>query len=237
MGNRTLQDVGLVVKAHNPHSYAENDTISSQNLNAGRCLEHPRHDRTVRSCPMPQSTRPVCSIDGCNAPIRARGLCSSHWNRERRYGDPLIYPAHPIRPALDRFMEKFHVVEPGCWEWHGAKDQNGYGCFGVGRRSEGVVRAHRWAYQHWVGTIPDGLVLDHLCRNPSCVNPDHLEAVTEQENILRGVGVSARNVLVTHCPWGHEYTTENTYVYPGKGSRLCRTCARERQRRRGDSQL
>ena len=81
-------------------------------------------------------------------------------------------------------------VSDGCWEWLGCKDGDGYGMF----RFEGYMRrAHRWGYELLVSKVPEGLVLDHLCRNPSCVNPDHLEPVTNQENLDRGEGRRVKN--------------------------------------------
>jgi hypothetical protein len=87
---------------------------------------------------------------------------------------------------LARFMMKVEIPGPldGCWLWTAAKTQKGYGVFGA--TSPGVTTAHRWIYSRVVGVVPDGWVVDHLCRNHSCVNPDHLEAVTHSENLLRG---------------------------------------------------
>lgn len=114
-----------------------------------------------------------------------------------------------------------------CWNWMGARRPVGYGTFmGPGRKH---VAAHRFAYQLEVGAIPDGLFLDHLCRNPRCVNPDHLEPVTNAENILRGNGMSARNARKTHCKRGHPLSGGNL-VLTGYG-RQCRTCANARQAR------
>lgn len=114
---------------------------------------------------------------------------------------------------------------PTCWVWTASRGTQGYGKFRVGKAHLG---AHRVAYLEEIGEIPDGLVLDHLCRNTSCVNPAHLEPVSEQENILRGVGVTAVNAAKTHCIRGHEFTPENIYAVPG--GRACRTCRRERNR-------
>lgn len=130
-----------------------------------------------------------------------------------------------------RFFQKVTVSESGCWEWTGAKYRNGYGAFaGPGRKT---TCAHRIGYELLVGAIPDGLTLDHLCRNRACVNPDHLEPVTHRENCIRG------RALRTHCPQGHPYDETNTYVKqtPRGTSRECRTCHRdvERARRRRTS--
>lgn len=109
----------------------------------------------------------------------------------------------------------------GCWLWTGAKTSNGYGYLNTdgGRRL-----AHRFSYESLVGPIPAGLQLDHLCRVRHCVNPTHLEPVTQRENVLRGEGLSAANARKTHCSRGHEYTPENTYIY-AEGRRHCRPCA------------
>lgn len=112
-----------------------------------------------------------------------------------------------------------------CWEWQAARNWRGYGRFAVKRVEIG---AHRVAYMMDVGPIPDGLHLDHLCRNTSCVNPAHLEAVSPRENYMRGEGVGALNAAKTECLRGHEFTPENTRFYAGK--RHCRTCMREYMR-------
>ena len=92
-----------------------------------------------------------------------------------------------------------------------------------------MAGAHRVAYELLIGPIPAGLELDHLCRNRLCVNPAHLEPVTRQTNQHRGASVSGISVRATHCPEGHPYDADNTYVRPN-GHRVCRECARRRQR-------
>jgi hypothetical protein len=114
-----------------------------------------------------------------------------------------------------------------CIIWPGSRYSTGYGRVW---RDGRMQSAHRAAYQDAYGPIPEGLVLDHLCRVRLCVNPDHLEPVTHRVNILRGVGASARNVVKTHCPRGHAFTTENTYLNP-RGFRVCRECHRAADRR------
>lgn len=133
----------------------------------------------------------------------------------------------PRRPAVDRFMEKVDKRPNGCWVWVAAIKSGGYGGFGVGSK---VVRAHRFAYEHFKGPVPDGLEIDHLCRNRACVNPDHLEAVDRRVNVLRGVSPAAVNAVKTHCVHGHEFTPENTYI-EGAGKRKCRTCIDARRPR------
>lgn len=126
-------------------------------------------------------------------------------------------------------MEKTRARENGCIEWTAYVGTNGYGRFYLDGRG---ALAHRWAYEHHVGPIPDGLVIDHLCRNTICVNPEHLEPVTTAENVLRGLGslrAGERGRAITHCPDGHPYDDENTYT--GSRGRTCLTCKRQNARR------
>ena len=115
-----------------------------------------------------------------------------------------------------------------CWIWR-STSANGYG---VMRYANGKqTTAHRWSHEQHIGPIPEGLVVDHLCSQRACVNPDHLEAVTQRENVMRGSGLAAANARKTECPQGHAYDEENTYIKPD-GKRVCRTCKLEQQRMR-----
>lgn len=128
----------------------------------------------------------------------------------------------------DRFWRKVDT-RGDCWEWTASRTPAGYGKFAIGGNM--LATAHRWAYECLVGPIPDGLVLDHLCRNRRCVNPDHLEPVTWQENLDRSPLPSARISTKRACKSGHEFSAENTYV-TRSGMRQCRTCHRIRERAR-----
>jgi hypothetical protein len=124
----------------------------------------------------------------------------------------------------------------GCWLWEGYVSPSGYG------RWRRRTLAHRVAYEAARGPVPNGLVLDHKCRVRCCVNPDHLEAVTNKVNVLRGEGFVAVNARKTHCVNGHELTEENTRIRHRNGSqrRVCRLCQREfsaRHRAKLDSAL
>ncbi len=132
------------------------------------------------------------------------------------------------RPPIDRFLAKVDKQADGCWLWTGFLHSNGYATFYTGTRKQ---MAHRFAYEYYVGPIPDGLQLDHLCRVRSCVNPEHVEPVTSRTNLLRGHTVTAAHAAKTECPQGHPFDEVNTYIHP-TGSRRCRECMRERDRRR-----
>lgn len=143
-------------------------------------------------------------------------MCGACYERARLRGDLKIRSTDPV----ERFWS--HVEKSStCWNWTGAK-AHGYGRYRWMGRADG---AHRVAYQLLAGPIPDGLELDHLCRNRACVRPDHLDPVTARVNLLRGVSAGAMNANKRHCPQGHWYTPGNTITRPG--GRHCRACTRE----------
>lgn len=123
-----------------------------------------------------------------------------------------------MKSVAERFWAKVGPVAPDdCWPWTAYCQPKGYGLLKV----DGVMRlAHRISYLINLGPIPEGLQLDHLCRNKRCVNPAHLEAVTGRQNVLRGLAA----VPAVACRHGHRYTTENTYV--ANGRQHCRACQR-----------
>lgn len=146
-------------------------------------------------------------------------MCHTHYMRLHRAG----LPGPVLRPTpAARFWGFVAEAAGDCWEWGGGQTENGYGQFTV-RPGASPVRAHRFAYQELVGEIPDGLQLDHLCRNRLCVNPWHLDPVPGRVNTLRGEGISARNARKSACVHGHLFTPENTYL-DSRGRRLCRMC-------------
>jgi hypothetical protein len=169
----------------------------------------------------------TCSVEDCERSAHAHGWCTKHYTRWLRHGsvddrvrakpiDELFWasidksgptPAH--RPALGP-----------CWTWSAFIDRDGYGLFH--NRKIGTKRAHRLAYEMSIGPIPEGLVLDHLCRNRCCVRPSHLEPVTDKVNAERGMVAQK-----THCIRGHEFTEKNTYIKVN-GTRCCRACRNER---------
>lgn len=157
----------------------------------------------------------TCSVVDCDRDAFCRGWCNRHYQRWYRLGDPLASAKR--RPWQERFWEKVdRRGDDECWPWLAALSDKGYGMFNATFSGTGV--AHRIAYMLLIGPVPDGLVLDHLCRVRHCVNPSHLEPVTAEENTSRGIRATQ-----THCKRGHEFTAENTERRPN-GTRSCVTC-------------
>lgn len=140
------------------------------------------------------------------------------------------YP-RKIQPIEQRFLAKVEKLDSGCWKWLGGKYANGYGAFYMpypdGKSRNGL--AHRAAYEIFRGKIPPSLVLDHTCKDRLCVNPDHLEPVTQKENLLRGAGVVGEHARATHCVKGHPLSGDNLRMR--RGWRECIECTRVQGRK------
>ena len=167
----------------------------------------------------------TCTVnDGCTPSGRIRkGLCTKHYMRLYTKGSTDL----PRQSDQERFWEKVRKTDD-CWIWDGAKVKGGYGQCWFGNQTQ---YAHRVSYEIAVGPIPAGLEVDHLCRNPSCVNPDHLEPVTPVVNFERSSCPPSMNAKKTHCLRGHELAGENLKRY-SDGRRECRICALNNQRAR-----
>lgn len=121
-------------------------------------------------------------------------------------------------------------ITKDCWEWTGAHTSGGYAHAIFDGKN---VSVHRWMYEFLTQPIAKDLHIDHLCRNRGCVNPDHMEPVTPRENVIRGDSpalAAIKQLSKTHCPQGHEYNNENTYVHPITRGRNCKECRRIRGR-------
>lgn len=175
----------------------------------------------------------TCAFPGCANSLHAKGLCASH-NQQLARGASLR-PLDPRKrnlgkPLAERFFMKVEKTET-CWLWTGSKNHLGYGQIWLSDEKR-VAMAHRVSVRLHGREIPPGYEVDHLCRNPSCVNPEHLEPVTHEVNMDRAPASAIQfQAAKTHCPQGHEYIPENTYLKrnaSGTLSRECRTCKRAR---------
>ena len=131
-----------------------------------------------------------------------------------------------IGEAMESFWRRVRKTDD-CWIWTGNRGgSSGYGIFSYNKKR---VVAHRFSYESLVGPIPVGLSIDHLCKNPPCVRPEHLEPVTQKENVLRGIGPTAENSRKVSCPLGHKYI--NDLDWKGKPRRQCRVCKNQKRRK------
>lgn len=184
---------------------------------------HPATRVTLRKCAWAGCDRAGESRKNRRTPQK---WCSMHRSRRRRglpMDAPPGLPKARCKPWPGRFWEKVDRRGDGeCWRWLASLNDGGYGQISINGRPH---RAHRVAYELVRGPIPDGLVIDHECRNRWCVNPWHLEPVTNEVNIDRGLFHKSPRALKVKCPSGHEYSDENTRI-DRRGHRRCQTCER-----------
>lgn len=176
----------------------------------------------------------ICAIEGCTKTSHVRGWCKTHYARWRKYGDPRYSVGRysrgtPFERVMTRVTRMPGPLDTECWVCGYASTAAGYATVHIqeGSRNQPHL-AHRITYEALRGKIPDGLVIDHLCRNPPCVNPDHLEPVTQRENFLRGLHSTAQSVRTNTCKRGH--SLKDAWV--SKGKRRCRQCGNDQQRAR-----
>lgn len=166
----------------------------------------------------------ICVESECGRTHYGRGWCRTHYHQWYRHGGPAPR-SQGDKSVAERFWEKVDA-DGDCWVWIGVINRkapsDGYGVAWDGQKTVG---AHRLAWRLLVGEPPLGLDLDHLCRNRSCVNPDHLQPVTHLVNVRRGAA-GWNTAAKTHCPRGHPYQGENLIIYQGR--RFCRACRRSR---------
>lgn len=198
--------------------------MQSGRMMAGAVLLTPSRRTQEIVPPMPPYV--TCSIPECANPVDSRGWCKPHYDRWYYHGDPLATKSAIRRSPSERFWAKVEKTQ-GCWLWTGYRAHAGHGRFSLGHRVP--VPAHRFAYEELVGPIPAGMELDHLCRNPPCVRPSHLEPVSRAVNNERSFSATAQNKRKTFCKSGHPFDEINTYLRP-TGGRGCKVCRAEASR-------
>ena len=171
----------------------------------------------MKSCPR----HPTASVYRCQRAARRSEYVCRECRRERVQRWRENHPAVPKpRFTAEKFWSRVEKTD-GCWLWTGHTGAKGYAArIGINGRYE---PAYRIAFCLAGGVIPAGFELDHLCRNPRCVRPDHLEAVSHRENVLRGISMVAENIKKTHCLRGHPFDEQNT-GFTTRGGRVCRAC-------------
>lgn len=171
----------------------------------------------------------ICTIEGCERPLVAKGLCRAHYQRQWKTGTTAERP----KPTPEQQFLGFVVKTDGCWPWVGFVGDQGYG---RARHCGRKMGAHRAAYELFIGPVPEGLQVDHDCHNRDetcndgpacphrcCVNPEHLRLRTGLQNLMEGRTPARTNAAKTECIHGHAFTLHNTYTYPD-GRRACRRC-------------
>ncbi len=176
----------------------------------------------------------LCIVNGCPTKAVGKQMCQKHYVRWKKHGssDVVARAGPKVRPPEERFwalVDKGYEDPACCWPWKNGTEIDRYYVFHL-TPSERSISSHRMAYILTFGDIANSLVIDHLCEIKICVNPYHLEPVTQRENLIRSGNVIMDNAGKTHCLRGHEFTAENTWRNH-KGHRWCRECTRIRQRK------
>lgn len=157
----------------------------------------------------------LCSVLNCGRPHHGRGYCRLHAHRDLKHGDPNAVLNQRGMPLKERLLQKAVIQDSGCWVWRGQTNRDGYGMMNYDGKNRSV---HRLSYSAFRGQPPVGLELDHLCRNRACINPEHLELVTHQENSRRGL------LKKDTCVRGHPLAYPNLYARKMKNGRVSTSC-------------